>query len=168
MKNIPIPWFLCHHTWLSSQCTVAWIQYPGSSDVLSTTTRPLEKEQFYSHQSTECYAISLWPNQCVPWQIVTDSAHAVFFNNGALEGLLADSLALIKHLLTVTALTGHFRSSLIFLEVMIGWIFTILTILQSVLTEVACFLLRVSGFCWHFKAFEIILAEDPILCCTFL
>ena len=42
-----------------------------------------------------------------------------FFNNGALRGLLADSLASIKGL-TATALTGNFRISLIFLEVMTG------------------------------------------------
>ena len=52
-----------------------------------------------------------------------------FLNNAALQGLLTDSFASIKHLLTVTALTGNFR----FLEVMIGWIVAILTILRSVL-----------------------------------
>ena len=105
-------------------------------------------------------------NRFVPWQILPDCAHAVFFFSTML--LLADSFALVKRLLTITALTGNFRSYLIFLEVIIGWIFAILSIPRSLLTVIARFLLRVSGFCYHFKAFEIILSEHPIICCTSL
>ena len=58
--------------------SVPWHEFStrGSSDVLSTATRA--KKNNFTHQSRECYAISLWANRCVPWQIWTDSAHAVF------------------------------------------------------------------------------------------
>jgi len=83
-----MPWF-CEQ-WLDFRTR-------GSHDILSQTS----KEQFYCHQSTECYTISIWANQCFPWQILNDSAHAIFFfNNGALRGLLAD---LFNGYLTVTA-----------------------------------------------------------------
>ena len=56
------------------------------------------------------------------------------------------------------ALTCNFGSYLIFLEVMIGWIFAILTILRSVLTVVCSF----SSMCfrffaailWHWRSFS--------------
>ena len=38
----------------------------------------------------------------------------------------------------------------------------------SVLTVISHFHLHVLGFCCHFKAFEIILAEHHIICCTSL
>ncbi|CAI9614579.1 unnamed protein product [Staurois parvus] len=44
----------------------------------------------------------------------------LFFNSGTLRGLLADSLASHRHLLIVTVLTGNFRPSLIFLELIVG------------------------------------------------
>ncbi|CAI9615381.1 unnamed protein product [Staurois parvus] len=43
-----------------------------------------------------------------------------FFNSGTLWGLLADSLASHRSLLIVTVLTGNFRLSLIFLELIVG------------------------------------------------
>ena len=50
-----------------------------------------------------------------------------FFNNGTLRGLLAHNLASHRRLLTVTVLTGNFRSSLITLELIIEslpfWLF---------------------------------------------
>ncbi|CAI9552659.1 unnamed protein product, partial [Staurois parvus] len=55
----------------------------------------------------------------VLWQIVTSSAR-LFFNSGTLRGLLADSLASHRRLLIVTVLTGNFRPSLIFLELIVG------------------------------------------------
>ncbi|CAI9536508.1 unnamed protein product [Staurois parvus] len=58
-------------------------------------------------------------SQCALWQIVTSSAH-LFFNSGTLRGLLTDSLASHRHLLIVTVLTGNFRPSLIFLELIVG------------------------------------------------
>ncbi|CAI9592165.1 unnamed protein product [Staurois parvus] len=58
-------------------------------------------------------------SQCALWQIVTSSAH-LFFNSGTLRGLLADSLASHRCLLIVTVLTGNFRPSLIFLELIVG------------------------------------------------
>ncbi|CAI9586939.1 unnamed protein product [Staurois parvus] len=42
----------------------------------------------------------------------------LFFNSGTLRGLLADSLALHRRLLIV--LTGNFKPSLIFLELIVG------------------------------------------------
>ncbi|CAI9611759.1 unnamed protein product [Staurois parvus] len=58
--------------------------------------------------------------QCALWQIVTSSAYVFFFNSGTLRGLLADSLASHRRLLIVTVLTGNFRPSLIFLEMIVG------------------------------------------------
>ncbi|CAI9605246.1 unnamed protein product [Staurois parvus] len=43
-----------------------------------------------------------------------------FFNSWTLRGLLADSLASHRRLLIVTVLTGNFRPSLIFLELIVG------------------------------------------------
>ncbi|CAI9568575.1 unnamed protein product [Staurois parvus] len=57
--------------------------------------------------------------QCALWQIVTSSVR-LFFNSGTLRELLADSLASHRRLLIVTALTGNFRPSLIFLELIVG------------------------------------------------
>ncbi|CAI9624657.1 unnamed protein product [Staurois parvus] len=58
-------------------------------------------------------------SQCALWQIVTSSAR-LFFNSETLWGLLADSLPSHRHLLIVTVLTGNFRPSLIFLELIVG------------------------------------------------
>ncbi|CAI9583084.1 unnamed protein product [Staurois parvus] len=44
----------------------------------------------------------------------------LFFNSGTLRGLLAESLASYRRLLIVTVLTGNFRPSLIFLELIVG------------------------------------------------
>ncbi|CAI9623415.1 unnamed protein product [Staurois parvus] len=44
----------------------------------------------------------------------------LFFNSGTWQGLLADSLASHRRLLIVTVLTGNFRPSLIFLELIVG------------------------------------------------
>ena len=161
MKNIPILWFLRHHASLSSQCTVAWIQYLGLSDILSTTTRP--KKKFYSsiHRMFRHFSLDQW--MCSLANFIRFCT-CQFFNNGAYRTFLLNSLASIFWL---AALTVNFRS-LTFLEGMIGWIFAILTILWYVLTVVARFLQRVSGFHCHFKAFGIILAEHPIICCIFI
>lgn len=77
--------------------TVLWLEFstPGSPDVLSITTSP--KKNNFILISPQNYAISLWANQCVPWPVLTDSVHAIFFNNGALRGLFTST----KHLLTV-------------------------------------------------------------------
>ncbi len=83
-------------------------------------------------------------------------------------GLLADSLASHRHLLTVTVLTGNFKLSLITLELIIGWVFAILAILRSIRMVVFRFLPHLSSFGCHFKAFDIILAEQPIIFCTSL
>ncbi|CAI9605579.1 unnamed protein product [Staurois parvus] len=58
-------------------------------------------------------------SQCALWQIVTSSAR-LFFNSGTLQGIFADSLASHRHHLIVTVLTGNFRPSLIFLELIVG------------------------------------------------
>ncbi|CAI9544106.1 unnamed protein product [Staurois parvus] len=58
-------------------------------------------------------------SQCTLWKIVTSSA-CLFFNSGTLRGLFADSLASHRCLLIVTVLTGNFRPSLIFLELIVG------------------------------------------------
>ncbi|CAI9571789.1 unnamed protein product [Staurois parvus] len=58
-------------------------------------------------------------SQCALWQIVTSSAR-LFSNSGTLRRLLADSLASHRRLLIVAALTGNFRPSLIFLELIVG------------------------------------------------
>ncbi|CAI9622675.1 unnamed protein product [Staurois parvus] len=44
----------------------------------------------------------------------------LFFNSGTLRGLLADILASHRRLLIVTVLTGNFRPSFIFLELIVG------------------------------------------------
>ncbi|CAI9571201.1 unnamed protein product [Staurois parvus] len=44
----------------------------------------------------------------------------LFSNSGTLRGLLADSLASHSRLLIVTVLTGNFRPSFIFLELIVG------------------------------------------------
>ncbi|CAI9565154.1 unnamed protein product, partial [Staurois parvus] len=49
-----------------------------------------------------------------------NSSARLFFNSGTLRGLLADSLASHTRLLIVTVLTGNFRPSLIFLELIVG------------------------------------------------
>ena len=82
-------------------------------------------------------------------------------------GLLADNLASHRRLLTVTVLTGNFRS-LIALELITGWVFATLAILRSIRMVVFRFLPRLSGFDCQFKALEIILAEQPIIFCTSL
>ncbi|CAI9533913.1 unnamed protein product [Staurois parvus] len=56
--------------------------------------------------------------QCALWQIVTSSAR-LFFNSGTLRAFLADSLASHMRLLIVTVLTGNFRPSLSFLELIV-------------------------------------------------
>ncbi|CAI9551263.1 unnamed protein product [Staurois parvus] len=56
----------------------------------------------------------------------------LFFNSGTLRGLLADSLASHRHLLIVTVLTGNFRPSLIFLELIVSRVLAILAILLSI------------------------------------
>ncbi|CAI9566698.1 unnamed protein product, partial [Staurois parvus] len=81
-----------------------------------------------------------------------------FFNSGTFRGLLADSLASHRRLLIVTVLTGNFRPSLIFLELIVGGVLAILAILLPILLSIP----RLSGFGCHFKAFAIILAEQPI------
>ncbi len=89
-----------------------------------------------------------------------------FFSTMVLYG---GFLASIKRLLTVTVLIGHFRSSLIFPEVMIGWIFAYSDYSSIRFNSICSFSFTCFGLCCHFKkAFEIILAENPIICCTSL
>ncbi len=71
-------------------------------------------------------------------------------------------------LLIVTILTGNIRLSLITLELIIGRVFAILAILRSIRMVVFRFLPHLSGFGCHFKAFDIILADQPIIFCTSL
>ena len=92
----------------------------------------------------------------------------LFFSSGPLRGFLANSLASHRRLLIVEVLTGKWRSSLISLELIIGCFFAILVILRSTRMVVFLFLPRFSGFLCHFKALEIILAEQPIIFSTSL
>ena len=163
---ITIPRFLRHHAWLFSQCTVAWIQYPRGR---LTTTRP-ENDHWTLIRPKNCYTISLWGQ--LKCSLANFNRFCTFFffffQQWCLTGASWWSLHLIKRRLTgIPQLQVHCWSSLIFLEELIGWIFAILTLLSSV-TVVANFLPYVSGFCCHFKAFEIILAEHPVICCTSL
>lgn len=91
-----------------------------------------------------------------------------FLNSGTLWGLLVHRLASHKCLLTVTVLTGNSRLSLTSLELIIGWVFAILAIDRSIRTVVFRFLPRLSGFAFHLKPLEIILAEQPMIFCTSL
>ena len=88
-----------YHDSLSSQCTMAWIQYLG---VIWHTGKDnkTRKELFCSHQSMLRY-FSMGQSMCsmanFHWFCT-----CCFFNNGAIRRLLANSLAWIKRLLTVT------------------------------------------------------------------
>lgn len=148
---------------------VLWLEFSvcRTSDKLSVALG--SKKKCLTKQSTKYYAISFWASQCVLWRFGTASARLFFFNNGTLRGLLAGSLASHRRRLIVTVLTGNLRSSLILLELIIGWAFAILVILRSVRTVVFfLFLLHLSGFGCHFKVFDIILAEQPMIFCTSL
>ena len=92
----------------------------------------------------------------------------LFFSNGTLRGLLAGRLTSQRRLRIVPVLTVNWRSSLILLEPIIGWVFASLAILLSIWGVVFLFLPRFSVFCSHFNALEIILAEQPITFCTSL
>lgn len=89
-----------------------------------------------------------------------------FFSSGTLWRFLANSLASHKHLLITEVLTSKWRSFFISLELITGCFFAIIVILWSRRMVVFLFLPRVSGFLSHFKAFEIFLAEQPIIFCT--
>ncbi|CAI9593268.1 unnamed protein product, partial [Staurois parvus] len=84
-----------------------------------------------------------------------------FFQQWDFRGLHANSL--VSHRSRIeTVLTGNFRPSLIFLEMIVGRVLAILAILLSIRMVVFRFFPRLSGFGCHFKAFAIILAEQPI------
>ncbi len=146
--------------------SVLWLEFSvwGSSDKLSAAPRPKNNNLASSVHKILSH-FSLGQSMCILWQIVI-LFH--FFNNGTLRGLLADSLASHRRLLIVTVLTGNFRLSLITLELIINWVFAILAILRSIRMVVFHFLLHLSGFGCHLKAFDIILAEQPIIFCTSL
>ncbi len=140
--------------------SVLWLEFSvwGSSDKLSAAPRP-KKNYLASSVHKILHHFSLGQSMCS----LANCNLFIFFNNGTLRGLLADSLASHMCLLIVTVLTGNFRLSLITLELIIGRVFAILAILRSIRTVVFRFLPHLSGFGCHFKAFDIILAEQPII-----
>ncbi len=127
--------------------SVLWLEFSvwGSFDKLTAAPRP-KKNNLASSVHKILRHFSLVQSTC-------SLKRLHFFNNGTLRGLFADSLASHWHFLIVTILTDNFRLSLITLELFIGWVFAILAILR-----IGC----------HFKAFDIILAEQPIILCTSL
>ena len=109
------------------------------------------KEQFYSHQSTECLChFSLGQSTC---SLANFSIHAVFSTMDSYGGFLLIAWS------GVFWSSGNFRSSPPERSKMISWI------CPSIHINCSC---CVSGCCCHFKAFEIILAELPIICFTSL
>ena len=96
------------------------------------------------------------------WEIVTSSAHVMFFSIGTLQKLPADILASHRRLL-ITVFIGNFRSSLITSMLIISWVFSILAVLPSIWMVVFHILPGLSGFGWHFKAFEMFLAHHFLL-----
>ncbi len=145
--------------------SVLWLEFSvwGSSDKLSAALRP-KKNNLASSVHKILRHFSLDQSMCS----LANCNLFIFFNNGTLRGLLAYSLASHRRLLIVTVLTGNFRLSLITLELIIGWVFAILAILRSIRMIVFHFLPHLSGFGCYFKAFDIILAEQPIIFCTSL
>lgn len=72
-------------------------------------------------------------------------------NIGTLQGLLAGSLASRRRRLIVTVLAGNLRSSLMLLELIIGWAFVILVALRSIPTVPFLLFPHLSGFWCHFS-----------------
>lgn len=136
--------------------------YCGVTSLLRGVIWPKNNSVFISTQNVVLFCFG--PVNVFLSKILTYSGHA-FFQLDLWEGL-AGNLTSLNRLLIVAVLTGNFRSTLIFLEVTIGWVFAILAIFRSIRTVVPRFLPRFSDFGCHFKAFEIILAEQPIVCCT--
>ena len=167
MRNISISWYLCHHTALSLQGIVARIQCLG---VVWQTLRPRDPNRTISlssvhkkfHHLTSVCSLA----NCNLFSTCVVLFCFVFFNNGTLWGLLANNLASHRRLLLVTVLTGNFRSSLITLELIIGWDFTILAIFWSIQMVVfhflPCLCLVLVAILKHLS----ILTDQSIIFCT--